>query len=131
MFARISRTAARSTSAATISAATESASVTPARTIRRPTRTVAEPSRSLAKWSAFDSSAALWCLRAARHETIVRLASIAITTPSTASAYHAASTSACDDPASRSIARKATNTLARTRIEASPSAARCSALPWP
>ena len=35
--------------------------------------------------------------RAARHETIVRLASIAITTPTTTSAYHVASTWTSDD----------------------------------
>ena len=85
----------------------------------------------MAKWSAFDESATLPYLRAARAEATVRKMSITITMPITASAYHSACTCAVEFPVSRTIARQTIATLASTRIAPSPSAARCSAFPCP
>ena len=93
--------------------------------------TAIEPSRSLPKWSAFDASAGLAYRREVRHETAVRVASIAITTPITTSAYHVTRTCALLAPAIRSSARSEMNRLTTTRKLASASADRCSALPWP
>ena len=61
----------------------------------------------------------------------MRLASIAITMPRTANAYHVVCTLPCVAPVSRSIARAEMNRLTSERIAASASADRCSALPWP
>ena len=130
-FRRISRTAATSTRQATNSAASESPFGYPAAAAASPARTAADPSRSPPKWSAFACSAALPNRRAVRSETAVRLASIAITTTSTRNVHQAASTVDSSNPVSRATARPAMNRLRTTRIVASPSAARCSAFPWP
>src|SRR3954466_5262665 len=92
--------------------------------------TASEPPKSLPKWSAFDASAGLEYLRAARHEATVRATSMQMTTPTTRSAYHVACTAA-PPPVSRTSARQMITTLATTRIAPSASAARCSAFPWP
>src|SRR3954447_13262716 len=92
--------------------------------------TASEPPKSLPKWSAFEASAGLEYLRAARHEATVRATSMQMTTLTTRSAYHVACTAA-PPPVSRTSARQMITTLATTRIAPSASAARCSAFPWP
>src|SRR5436189_2861130 len=57
--------------------------------------------------------------------------SITITTQITTIAYQVTSTGGCSRPASRAIACQTITRLAITRIAPSPSAERCSALPWP
>ena len=93
-------------------------------------RTAVEPARSLAKWSALAPKAALEYLRAARCETVARLASITMTITMTRNAYQVASTSAVPSTRRR-IAAKAIRIERPTRIDASARADRCSALPWP
>src|SRR5215468_8467013 len=127
----IKREAASRTSTATNSAAAESARGYPARTRISPNSTATEPKRSLPKCSALAPSAALWYSREARQLTSVRLRSIAITMPMTANAYQVASTDVSLLPTRCVIARHAMKLLARTRIEASASALRCSAFPCP
>ena len=72
----------------------------------RPTSTASEPAKSLPKWSAFESSAALWKRRAVRSETSVRETSIASTKPMTTNAHQAASTLISIQPPSRATARR-------------------------
>ena len=66
-----------------------------------------------------------------RHDTVVRLMSIAITSSATASTHHVTSTVWVPEPVRRSIARQPMKMLASPRNDASASAARCSALPCP
>src|SRR5581483_8890382 len=80
---------------------------------------------------AFDASAGLAWRRAVRHETSVRVASIAITTTRTTSAYQVTRTCEPLVPATRSSARTEMKRLTMTRKPASPSADRCSAFPCP
>ena len=130
-FRRISRIAAAITRNATKSAATESPSGQPPRTASRPQSTASVPARSLPKWSAFDASAGLVNRLAARSETVVRVMSIRITTPTAANTHHAVEVSISIQPTSRATASAATATLTSMSTPASASAARCSALPWP
>ena len=60
---------------------------------------------SLAKWSAFEASAGLWYRRAALRETVVLLASMAMTTRRTTNAYHVGSTCGSAEPTSTARAR--------------------------
>ena len=120
------------TSAATNSAATASAPWWPARTSRSPISTATDPARSDVKWTAFAASAAEPVRRDVRKLASAREASTTITTPSTASAHQVTSTwwpSA--PPVRRSIDSYAMNSDTSIRNALSPSAARCSAFPWP
>ena len=103
----------------------------PAATKIIPTSTATEPARSEAKRSALDANAGELNRWAARRLAIAREASRAITTASTTNAHQVASTP-CPSPAIRrrsDSAPIATDTRIRNAL--SPSAARCSALPWP
>ena len=119
-----SRAAATITSAATKSAAIESPAGKPTAAAPRPTRTASVPTRSLPKWSAFACSASLRCSRAARRETCVREASIAMTTAIAANVHTVGSTSNSTAPASRATASPAMTRLTAMRKPASASAAR-------
>ena len=130
-FWRMSRTAAVTTSTATSSAATASAQGSPARVSRRPASTAIEPTRSEAKCSALAASAGLDQRREARYEIVARLASMPITTATTPIAHQAASTPWSPPCTSRTSAWTPIRALTSTRKPPSPSAARCSALPWP
>ena len=128
---RASRSPAMTTSAATNSAATASAPGVPAATKIIPISTATEPARSDAKCSAFAANAGELKRRAARRLASAREASKAITNASTTKAHQAASTP-CTSPLIRrrsDSAAIATDTMIRNAL--SPSAARCSALPWP
>ena len=90
MFWRASRSAPRSTIAATKIAASESPAGTPAATSPSPTSTAMVPAKSEPKCHAFAMSAAFRSIRPCRSEIPARPASTASTTRSAAKAYQVA-----------------------------------------
>ena len=129
---RASRAAATSTTTATTSAAIASAFGSPAATKIRPTMTASVPAKSLAKCRAFEASAAEWNRREAR-----KLADRADGVDDDDHAEHRErpprgldlGASSLEQAARRPASPRNAETAMRNVL--SPSAARCSALPWP